>query len=156
MYQCQRDYLRKIGKELDLNTTSDLLWHMSTNSRGIILEHINRFLPGGIHYKPKAAQEIIRSFSHQKRTQDQLIWLIDRLRYSYSMDSLEKEVEKKFSLTSRSLTKRLAQLEKLGINPIPLYSDFYLDRLPSIPAILESLDDEFSSIKIDKEGNIKY
>ena len=155
-FQCQRNYLRKIEKKVDLDTTSDLLWYMSINSRKIILEHVNRFLPGGIHYKPKAAQKIIRSSSRQKRTKGQLIWLIKQLRYSYTMDSLQKKVEKKFSLTPRSLDKRIDQLQKLGINPIPLRSDFYLDCLPSVPVILESLDDEFSSIKIDKEGNIEH
>ena len=61
-----------------------------------------------------------------------------------------------FGLKPRTVAKRLEQLENLGINLVPLRNDFYLKQLPSLPLILELLEDDSTSFKLTSNGEIKW
>lgn len=154
--RCFRTYLKKLAKEEGLTSTSEQLYWMAQNSRELILKKVGQAFSGGVHYKPDIAKQIINGSSYHETTCEQLQWLINRTRYSFNLRQLEKGMQKKFELKPRTVAKRLEQLENLGINLVPLRKDFYLEQLPSLPLILELLEDDSTSFKLTSNGEIEW
>ena len=154
--RCFHAYLKKLAKKERLDTTSEQLYWMAQHSRELILDKAGQIFSGGTHYKPDTAKQIIDASDYHKATCKQLRWLIDRTRYSFTYQQLEKRMSKKFDIKSRTVMKRLEQLETLGINLIPLRKDFYLEQLPSLPTILELLEDDSTSFKLASNGEIEW
>lgn len=67
---------------------------------------------------------------------------------------LENGMKKKFSVAPRTVAQRLGQLQNLGINPVPLRKDSYLEQQPSLPDILELLEDDTTNIKLQSDGSV--
>lgn len=44
----------------------------------------------------------------------------------------------------------------MGIHLVPLRNDFYLEQLPSLPKILELLEDDSTSFKLTSNGKIEW
>lgn len=110
----------------------------------------------GTHYKPETAKAMIDQSDHHENTKARLWWLFKRMRYPFNLEYLEKGMKKQFGLKPRTVAKRLEQLQELGINLIPLREDFYLEQLPSLPLILELLEDDSTSVKLSSDGEITY
>lgn len=154
--QCYSPYLGKLAQKEKLKHTSEVIRHLTLHSRSLILKQIKKVFTQGEHLKPLAARTIIQSSPYQKHTQKQLLWMFDRMRRPFSLEQLTRGMVKKFGIEKRTVLKRLDQLQKLGINPIPLRNDFYLDILPSLPLIMESLEDDSCRITIDNTGHVSY
>ena len=154
--RCFRPYLKKLAKKEGLGSTSEQLYWMAQNSRELILEKVSQVFSGGTHYKPDIAKKIIGDSNYQETTCEQLQWLINRTRHPFTLRQLEKGMKEKFKLTSRTVAQRIEQLELLGINLVPLRQDFYLEQLPSLPMILELLEDDSTSFKLTLNGEIEW
>lgn len=154
--RCFHTYLKKLAKVEGLDSTSEQLYWMAQNSRELILKKVGQAFSGGIHYKPDIAKQIINGSGYHETTCEQLQWLIKRTRYPFNLRQLEKGMQKKFELKPRTVAKRLEQLENLGINLVPLRKDFYLQQLPSLPMILELLEDDSTSFKLTSNGEIEW
>jgi len=150
--RCLPDYLDK--KTKGLKSSSEKIYWLAQHSRDLILEKAAKAFSGGTHYKPDAAKKIIDKSKYQKNTRKQLWWLFNRLRHPFNLMHLEKGMKKEFELKPRTVAMRLQQLEDLGINIVPLRKDFYLEQLPSLPNILERLEDDSTSIEVDSDGSI--
>lgn len=146
----------KLAAKEKLDSTSEQLYWMAQHSRELILKRACQVFSSGTHYKPEAAKALIDQSDFHKDTQKQLWWLFKRMRYPFSLEQLEKGMEKQFELKPRTVIKRLDQLQELGINLIPLRKDFYLEQLPSLPEILELLEDGSSSFKLTSNGEIEW
>lgn len=154
--RCYQAYLKTLAKKEKLGSTSEQLYWMAQNSRKLILKKVGQTLRGGTHYKPDIAKQMINNSKYHKATRKQLRWLVDRTRYSFNLQQLERGMAKNFDLQLRTVAKRLEQLENLGINLVPLRRDFYLEQLPSLPKILELLEDDATSFKLTSSGEIKW
>lgn len=154
--RCFRSYLKKLAKKEGLDSTSEQIYWMGQHSRELILEKISQAFSCGTHYKPDIAKQIVSNSDYHESTCEQLRWLIDRTRYSFNLRQLEKGMKKKFDLKPRTVYKRLEQLEALGVNLVPLRKDFYLEQLPSLPLILELLEDDATTFKLASDGMIEY
>ena len=154
--RCYQAYLKKLMKKEDLTSTSEQLYWMAQNSRELILKKVSQVFSGGIHYKPNIANQIICASNYHKATRKQLRWLVDRTRYSFTYKQLERGMKKNFDVKPRTVAKRLEQLENMAINLVPLRKDFYLEQLPSLPLILELLEDDATSFKLTSNGEIKW
>ncbi len=154
--RCFRIYLKKLAKEEGLDSTSEQLCWLAQNSRELILKKVSQVFSGGTHYKPDIAKKIVGDSNHQEATCEQLQWLINRTRHPFTLRQLEKGMKKKFKLTPRTVAQRIEQLECLGINLVPLRQDFYLKQLPSLPMILELLEDDSTSFKLASNGEIEW
>ena len=69
---------------------------------------------------------------------------------------LEKGMKKRFNLNFRTVAQRIEQLENIGINLVPLRKDFYLEQMPSLPKILELLEDDAATFKLTSDGRVEY
>ena len=154
--RCFCTYLKKLEKKEGLGSTSEQLYWMAQNSRELILKKVHQIFSGGTHYKPDIAKEIIDDSTYQETTREQLRWLINRTRHPFNLRQLEKGMKKKFKVTSRTAAQRIEQLERLGINLVPLRQDFYLEQLPSLSMILELLEDDSTSFKLTSNGKIEW
>lgn len=154
--RCFKPYLDKLAAKEKLDSTSEQLYWMAQHSRELILKRVCQVFSSGTHYKPEAAKALINQSDFHKDTKKQLWWLFKRMRYPFSLEQLEKGMEKQFELKPRTVVKRLDQLQELGINLIPLRKDFYLEQLPSLPEILELLEDGSSSFKLTSNGEIEW
>lgn len=154
--RCFLTYLKKLAKKEGLGSTSEQLYWMAQNSRELIWEKVSQVFSGGTHYKPDTAKKLISASSYHRATCKQLRWLIDRTRYSFTYKQLENGMNKKFDVKPRTVIKRLDQLENLGINLVPLRKDFYLEQLPSLPMILELLEDDSTSFQLKSSGEIEW
>ena len=140
--QLKHRALKEVCQKTGLWEPSELLQFLGENSQKMILKAVQDVFPDGSHWKPKEAIKRIRSSHYQKHTKEQLIWLVKRLRYAFTENTLIKNAKTEAGLSVRTVNKRLDQLKKLGIHPIPLRSDFYLDRLPSLPDLLSTVDED--------------
>lgn len=154
--RCFRTCLKKLEKKEDLDSTSEQLYWMAQNSRKLILKKVGQVFSGGTHYKPDIAKKIVGDSNYQETTCEQLQWLINRTRHPFNLRQLEKGMKKKFKVTPRTVAQRIEQLEHLGINLVPLRQDFYLEQLPSLPRILELLEDDFASFKLTSNGEVEW
>ena len=154
--RCCHVYLKKLAKKEGLDSTSEQLYWMARNSRELILEKVSQAFSGETHYKPDIARKIIGDSDYQETTRKQLQWLISRTRHPFTLQHLEKGMKEKFDLNPRTVAKRLEQLERLGINLVPLRKDFYLVQLPSLPKILELLEDDSVTFQLTSNGEIEW
>lgn len=149
-------YLKKLAKKEGLESTSEQLNWMAQNSRELILKKASQAFSGEMHYKPDIVKQIISESDYHETTREQLRWLVERTRYAFTYEHLKEGLAKNFGLKPRTVAKRLEQLERLGINLVPLRKDFYLDQLPSLPLILELLEDDSTSFKLTSDGKIEW
>lgn len=154
--RCSRTYIDKLLDGEDLESTLDKICWLAQNSRKFILSKAKTAFSLGTHYKPDTAQKIIEASDYQERTRKQLRWLVGRMRYPFNLEQLERRMWKQFHLLPRTVAQRLNQLQKLGINLVPLRQDFYLNQLPSLPLILELLEDDSTTVKLKSNGEIVY
>lgn len=154
--RCFRTYLKKLAEKEGLDSTSEQLYWMAQNSRELILKKVHQIFSGGTHYKPDVSKQIINDSKYHETTCEQLQWLINRTRHPFNLRQLEKGMKKKFKVTSRTAAQRIEQLERLGINLVPLRQDFYLEQLPSFPMILELLEDDATAFKLTSSGEIEW
>lgn len=154
--RCFRTYLKKLAEKEGLDSTSEQLYWMAQNSRELILKKVHQIFSGGTHYKPDIAKQIINDSKYHETTCEQLQWLINRTRHPFNLRQLEKGMKEKFKVTPRTVAQRIEQLELLGINLVPLRQDFYLKQLPSLPMILELLEDDSTSFKLKSNGEIEW
>lgn len=154
--RCYKEYLDKVLDKKELALTSEQIYWLAQHSRELILKKFSKAFSGGIHYKPTKSEEIIKDSQYHKATRRQLRWLVNRTRYAFNLQQLERGMKKKFGIKPRTVAKRLEQLEKLDINLVPLRKDFYLSQMPSLPLILEMLEDDFTELSISKDGVIEY
>lgn len=154
--RCFKPCLDKLAAKEKLDSTSEQLDWLAQHSRDLILKKTNQAFSGGMHCKPDIAKQIIDGSTYHETTCEQLQWLIDRTRYAFNLRQLETGMKKKFGLKPRTVAKRLEQLENLSINLVPLRNDFYLKQLPSLPLILELLEDDSTSFKLTSNGEIKW
>lgn len=154
--RCYPPYLNKLmDKKKQMTTFEQISW-LARNSRELILKKVSKIFSAGTHYKPDAAKKLIEQSNYHKSVRKQLWWLFNRMRYPFNRKQLEKGMEKEFNLKPRTVGKRLDQLQNLGINIVPLRKDFYLDQLPSLPLILELLEDDSTAVKLASDGSIEY
>jgi len=152
--RCFSSYLDKLHDKKLKSTAEQIFW-LAQHSRELILKNVSKAFSSGTHYKPDAAKELIDASDYHGKTQKQLWWLFKRMRYPFTLEQLEKRMKKQFDLNPRTVNKRLTQLQALGINLIPLRKDFYLDQLPSLPLLLELLEDDSTTLQIKKNGEIE-
>lgn len=115
--RCLPPHLDKLLGRKKKSTSEQISW-LTQHSRTQILKRVAKTFRSGAHYKPDAVKAMIDASGYHKSTRKQLWWMFKRMRYSFSLEHLEKGMEKQFGLKPRTVAKRLEQLQKLGINSI--------------------------------------
>lgn len=154
--RCYKPYLDKLLDEKDLTLTSEQLHWLAQHSRKLILKKVSKIFSSGTHYKPDAARILIEQSNCHEDVREQLWWLVRRMRYPFTRKQLDIGMKKQFNLKPRTVEDRLKQLQSLGINLIPLRKDFYLNQMPSLPLILELLEDDSTTVRLKSDGEIVY
>ncbi len=151
--RCSRSYIKELLDTEDLKTPLDQIHWLASHSQEIMLKKVSQVFNSGTYYRPNKARKIITDSSFHKKTREQLLWMIERMRYPFTREQLENNLQEQFQLKPRTVEKRLKQLQKLGINPVPLRKDFYLKQMPSLPTMLELLENDPAalSLMLDKK-----
>lgn len=145
---CGRAWIRDFIKKEHLETTVDAIQALSQNSRRLILKYAQKCMYGGMYRKLKAQLEIVEEAGGMKKKIRKRLKSILRTANSSSL----KEARK--GLTEEQWETCLAHFQRLGIHPLPLREKCPVKQLPSLLMILNELDEERDSMKIQKDGRL--
>lgn len=145
---CGRAWIRDFLKKERLKTTVDAIQVLSQNSRKLILKYAQKCMYSGMYRKLKAQLEIIDEADGMKK--DIRKRLKDILKTANS--SSLKEARK--GLTEEQWETCLGHFRRLGVHPLPLREKYPVKQLPSLLMILNELDEEWDSMKIQKDGRL--
>lgn len=143
-----RAWIRDFIKKEHLETTVDAIQALSQNSRRLILKYAQKCMYGGMYRKLKAQMEIVEEAGGMKKKIRKRLKSILRTANSSSL----KEARK--GLTEEQWETCLAHFQRLGIHPLPLREKYPVKQLPSLLMILNELDEERDSMKIQKDGRL--
>ncbi len=138
---CEREYIRKIEKELDSDSPMKVLWAMVQESEGRIIAHFNQCFSDTKFVQMERLEKKIKQSCFKKENKNAMLELACRLQRTQSVDKALQKMEKQGYRTAGLLDK----FAKLGISPIPLRKNFCAESLPGPVELLRSVS----------EGNVK-
>ncbi len=112
--RCSRSYIKKLLDTKELKTPLDQIHWLASHSQEIVLKKINQIFNSGTYYRPNKAGKIISGSSFHKKTREQLSWMIERMRYPFTREQLEKNLQEQFHLRPRTVEKRLERYRNSG------------------------------------------
>ena len=145
---CGRAWIRDFIKKEHLETTVGAIQALSQNSRKLILKYAQKCMYSGMYRKLKAQLEIIDEADGMKKEIRKRLKGILKTANSSSL----KEARK--GLTKEQWETCLGHFRRLGGHPLPLRGKYPVKQLPSLLMILNELDEEWDSMKIQKDGRL--
>lgn len=145
---CGRAWIRDFIKKEHLETTVGAIQALSQNSRKLILKYAQKCMYSGMYRKLKAQLEIIDETDGMKKEIRKRLKGILKTANSSSL----KEARK--GLTKEQWETCLGYFRRLGVHPLPLREKYPVKQLPSLLMILNELDEEWDSMKIQKDGRL--
>lgn len=145
---CGRAWIRDFIKKEHLETTVGAIQALSQNSRKLILKYAQKCMYSGMYRKLKAQLEIIDEADGMKKEIRKRLKGILKTANSSSL----KEARK--GLTKEQWETCLGYFRRLGVHPLPLREKYPVKQLPSLLMILNELDEEWDSMKIQKDGRL--
>ena len=146
--QCQKKFLNAQAKKLDCDTNAyALLRCMQQNSAYYILKYVKKCFCSGMQYTPDALFQALKAAKIRDQLKQPMLALCNSLRY-VSLDQAIKTVQKQYQLSEQNIRRILKKFQKLGICPIPLRTRYFRSSLPSLPDLLDALQ-QSESIWLD-------
>lgn len=146
---CEREYIRKIGKESGDLDTLGLLWLMITESENRIVNHFSRCFSDTKFVQLDALKQAIKKSGYKKKNKEAMLELASRLQRTQSVDKALSKMEKQGYDTSGLLDR----FSELGVSPIPLWKNFCAESLPGPVELLKHISDGDISVEYMK---VKY
>lgn len=140
--QYRRSYINKTLAQFKDLTTTEALHTLQLNSRVILLKHIIQNIPNTSFLKPDGIHKLVSNSSYSRDTKSRMLFLTQQLRRKRGVDAALDKTTAKFSLTSKQSATLLRNFDALGISPIPLQVKYFRPWLPSIPQILNQIDED--------------
>lgn len=138
--QCQKKFLNSQAKKLDCDTNAHtLLRCMQQNSADYILKYVKKCFCSGMQYTPDALFQILETAKIRDQLKQPMLALCNSLRYG-SLDKAVKTIQKQYQLSEQNVRRILKKFQKLGICPIPLRTRYFRSSLPSLPDLLDALE----------------
>lgn len=131
--QCEREYLRKLGKKLEIDETRDLLWALTQESQDIITKHFSQCWGDVPFYQLDTLKARIRNSRYSVENKELQLKLVKKLQ---RVQSVDKALDK-LNLSDDEGTKLLKQFKKMKMSPIPLRKNFCADTLFGPVALLK-------------------
>ena len=146
--QCRKKFLNAQAKKLDCDTNAHaLLRNMQQNSAYYILKYVKKCFCSGMQYTPDALFQVLEAAKIRDQLKQPMLALCKSLRY-VSLDQAIKTVQKQYQLSEQNIRRILKKFQKLGICPIPLRTRYFRASLPSLPDLLDALQ-QSESIWLD-------
>lgn len=138
--QCQKKFLNSQAKKLDCDTNAHtLLRCMQQNSADYILKYVKKCFCSGMQYTPDALFQVLETAKIRDQLKQPMLALCNSLRYG-SLDKAVKTIQKQYQLSEQNVRRILKKFQKLGICPIPLRTRYFRSSLPSLPDLLDALE----------------
>jgi len=134
---CEREYIRKIEKELDSDSPMKVLWAMVQESEDKIIDHFSRCFSDTTFVRMGELEREIKQSGFKKESKDAMLELASRLQRTQSVDKALHKMEKQ-GYSTAGLLDRFA---KLGISPIPLRKNFCAESLPGPVELLRDISE---------------
>lgn len=132
---CEREYIRRIEKELDSDSPMKVLWAMVQKSEERIIDHFSRCFFDTKFVQMDALKRAIKESGYKKKNKDAMLELASRLQRTQSVDKALRKMEKQGYDTSGLLDR----FSGLGISPIPLWKNFCAESLPGPVELLKRI-----------------
>ena len=132
---CEREYIRKVEKELNSESSTKVLWSMVQESAGRIIDHFSRCFPDTKFVQMERLEKKIKQSGFKKENKSAMLELASRLQRTQSVDKALQKMEKQGYSTAGLLDK----FAKLGISPIPLRKNFCAESLPGPVELLKRI-----------------
>ena len=145
---CGRAWIRDFIKKEHLETTVDAIQALSQNSRRLILKYAQKCMYSGMYRKLKAQLEIVDAADGMKKKIRKRLKDILKTANGLSLNEARK------GLTEEQWKTCLDHFQRLGIHPLPLREKYPAKQLPSLPMILNELDEEWDCVEIQKNGRL--
>ena len=147
--RCGRAWLREFSQKKNRRTTTELIETLGKSSRELIITYAGKCMYGGMYRKLKEQLDVVESADGMKKK------VRKRLR-----DILHEAADFSLRHARRGLTDEqwktcIGHFERLGIHPVPLRKKYPVKKLPSLLMILKTLDDEWDTVEICKDGSLK-
>ena len=138
--QCQKKFLNSQATKLDCDTNAHaLLRCMQQNSAYYILKYVKKCFCCGMQYTPDALFQALEAAKIRDQLKQPMLALCNSLRYGY-LDKAVKTIQKQYQLSEQNVRRILKKFQKLGICPIPLRTRYFRSSLPSLPDLLDALE----------------
>ena len=147
--QCNRDYLRKVEKDVGDPCTTELLRLMIRESRYRIIDHFSRCFSDDDFAQANELYGRISASRFPQETKTAMCELVTRLQRVQTVD----RALYKMKASGYDTDSLLDKFERLGISPIPLWQNFCADRLPGPVRLLRSVSGGNVAVQYHK---VKY
>ena len=134
---CEREYIRKIEKEMNSDSPRKVLWTMVQESEDRIIGHFSRCFPDTEFVQMERLEKKIKQSGFKKENKEAMLELASRLQRTQSADKALQKMEKQGYSTAGLLDK----FAKLGISPIPLRKNFCAESLPGPVELLRDISE---------------
>ena len=134
---CEREYIRKIEKEMNSDSPMKVLWTMVQESEDRIIGHFSRCFPDTEFVQMERLEKKIKQSGFKKENKEAMLELASRLQRTQSADKALQKMEKQGYSTAGLLDK----FAKLGISPIPLRKNFCAESLPGPVELLRDISE---------------
>lgn len=147
--QCKKPWLKAYGKERHITDPRDLIASLAWDSRDLICRYAETLCRGGTHYKLDAMEEeLYREKWIRKKTRKRMLRIAECLRDSKRAEQALEEIE----LSEKQLRTCLKHFKRLDIHPVALRDDYPLDRVPSLPALLQELEEDDTKLRFRSQA----
>ena len=140
----ERSKIGKIEKNMQSDNPLDILWLLIRESKQRILALVEKCYPDLGYYSYEEGISRIQQSTYQKAVRKRMLHLLEQMQRKQTIDAALKWI-KAHDIKSDDL---LAKFAKLGLNPIPLRKGYAADRMPSLPEILRTVEDQQIEIEL--------
>ena len=138
-FECRynRDILCKTAKDMELNSSTELLEFLIENSESLLISSFSRYFDNQPFCRFEEIKRQIINSKYRRSTQEVMLEFSERLRRGQIVDKVLERMEKDGWKFKRK--ELFDQFHKLGVNPIPLWNNFCAPQLPSPVALLQQV-----------------
>jgi hypothetical protein len=133
--QYGREYIRRAEKSLGQDVTTKLLRYFIKSSQALLCTNFSHCFPDVTFCRLDEISARIKASSFKKETKEAMCTLALELQRKQSVDKALKELQKRDIITD----DLLEHFNKLGISPIPLWSNFCAKQIPRPVELLRSI-----------------
>ena len=147
--RCGRAWLREFSQKKNRRTTTELIETLGKSSRELIITYAGKCMYGGMYRKLKEQLDVVESADGMKKKVRKRLKDILKEAGDFSLRHA------RHGLTDEQWKTCMNHFERLGIHPVPLRRKYPVKKLPSLLMILKTLDDEWDTAEICKDGSLK-
>lgn len=147
--QCKNPWLKTYRKKQHISGTCDLIASLSWNSRELICQYAETLFKSGTHYKLETMKnKLLQDGRIRKKTRKRMLRIASCLRDSKHAETALKELK----LSKKQLKTCFDHFERLHIHPVALRDGYPLDKVPSLPDLLQELEEDETKLRLRSQA----